>query len=174
MRGTLAFALAALISMLASSFFSSVASADPRELIGQPAPSLRARPLDSDAEVGLSSYRGRVVLLAFVASWCPACRRLSPELEALYEAHRAQGFEVIGVSHEPRDRLRAHVARRPRAFPILQCTGRTAVRYQAVGLPTLFLVDRRGRIRATYQGASDDTVARLRRDVARLVEATPE
>ena len=161
---TVALGLAALTLALAS-----VASADPHELIGQPAPSLRARPLDSDGEVGLSSYRGRVVLLAFVASWCPACRRISPELEALYETHRAEGLEVIGVSHEPRDRLRAHVERQPRAFPIFQCTGSTAVRYQADGLPSLFLVDRGGRVRATYQGASDETVARLRRDVVRLL-----
>lgn len=66
------------------------------------------------------------------------------------------------------DLLRAHGADAPRTFRTLQCTGRTARRYFATGLPTLVLVDRRGVVRAAYQGATRDVVLRLRRDVATL------
>jgi len=73
------------------------------------------------------------------------------------------------MTHEPRDRIRAHVTRQEPAIPWLQCTGRTALRYGADGLPTLVLIDRRGVVRAVYQGATDDIVGRLRRAVQVLL-----
>ncbi len=147
---------------------SSVALADPDELVGQPAPEIRARALDSDRELTLREYRGRVVVLAFVATWCRACRSMAPELEAVRSAHRS-GVEVIALSHEARDRLRAYTSATPRSYPTVQCTGRTARRYHATGLPTIVVVDREGIVRAAYQGATPDVIRRLRSDVARLV-----
>lgn len=138
-------------------------------LVGRAAPPIRARPLDSDEELGLDRYRGRVVLLAFVATWCAACRRIAPELDALATRHRERGLEVLALSHEPRARIRAHVAARPRRHPVLQCTGRTAVRYGADALPTLVLVDRQGVVRAAHQGASGEVVARLRASLESLL-----
>ncbi len=145
----------------------SVARADVRELIGQPAPDIRARPLDSDRAIELDDYRGRVVVLAFVATWCTACPHMAPELDALATAHEEEGLTILALSHEPRDRIRER--EEPRSYPIVQCTGHTAVSYQATGLPTLVVIDRGGVVRAAYQGATPDVVRRLRRDVARLL-----
>ena len=60
----------------------SIANAGPTELIGSVAPDIRARPLEDDGEVGLDAYRGREVVLAFVAKSCGACRRAAPEVGA--------------------------------------------------------------------------------------------
>lgn len=159
---------AAVLALVLAS--SSVAHADPSELVGQRAPEIRARALDTDGEVRLESYRGRVVLLAFVATWCRACRSMAPELEALRAAH-PESLEVIALSHEARDRLRAYTAGTPRSYPTVQCTGRTARRYHATGLPTIVIVDRAGVVRAAYQGATPDVVRAVRRDVSSLVGA---
>ncbi|MCA9608178.1 MAG: TlpA family protein disulfide reductase [Myxococcales bacterium] len=147
----------------------SVAQAGPTELIGAMAPAIRARPLENDHAIELEAYRGRVVVLAFVATWCGACRRMAPTLDALQREHQAAGLTVLGLTHEPRDRIRAHVARREPQIPWLQCTGHTAVEYGADALPTLVVIDRQGRVRAAYQGATDDVVHRLRRSVAALL-----
>ncbi|MBX3275000.1 MAG: TlpA family protein disulfide reductase [Sandaracinaceae bacterium] len=158
----------ALAAALAAGI-ASVAAASPADLVGQPAPPIRARPLDGDREVGLEEYRGRVVLLAFVATWCGACRQLAPELDALAAEHQARGLVVVGLTREPRERIRAHVAAHAIAIPWMQCTGRTAASYDARGLPTLVLVDRAGRVRAAHQGATPGVAARLRRDVAAIL-----
>lgn len=148
---------------------SRVAVADVAELVGNPAPAIRARPVNSDGEVSLHDYRGRVVLLAFVATWCGSCRRLAPTLDALRREHGAAGLEVVALSHEPRRRIRDHVREQTPGIPWLQCTGRTAVSYQADALPTLVLVNRRGEVHAAYQGGGGDVQTRLRRDVAALM-----
>jgi len=123
----------------------------------------------NDREVNLDAYRGRVVVLAFVATWCGACRRMAPHLDALLEEHQADDFAILALSHESRTRIRAHVAEQNPTVPWLQCTGRTAVRYRADGLPTLVVIDRDGQIRAAYQGAAGGVVERLRRAVSALL-----
>ncbi|MGE3631412.1 MAG: TlpA family protein disulfide reductase [Sandaracinaceae bacterium] len=144
------------------------ARGDAFELVGRPAPALRARALDADDEIDLSRYRGRVVLLAFVASWCGSCRRFAPTLDAIARVHADDELSVVAVSHEARERLRAHVSATPRAYPTLQCTPRTALAYGADALPTLVLVDREGRVQRALQRASIDA-ASLRRDIAALL-----
>ncbi len=163
MRRSLPFVLALCV------LGASVVRADPSEWVGEMAPPIRARPLETDQEVGLEAYRGRVVVLAFVATWCGACRRIAPSLDALYEERRGDGLIILALSHEARGRVRAHVAEHEPAIPWLQCTGRTAVRYGADGLPTLVVIDRGGRVRAVYQGATGEIVERLRRVVGSLL-----
>ena len=151
------------LSALGCLLLAATTSADPVGLVGAPAPEIRARPLDGDRPIGLDDYRGEVVLVAFVATWCRACRRIAPELDELLARHRAEGLRIVAMTHEPRNRIRAHVAELDPAVPWLQCTGRTALRYGADGLPTLVLIDRAGVVRAAYQGANRRVVARLRR-----------
>nr|MDQ3037551.1 redoxin domain-containing protein [Myxococcota bacterium] len=76
-----AWAFAVCVALAAAAVIaSSAALAQPRSLIGLPAPAFRARPLEGGGEVTLASMRGSVVLLAFVASWCGACREVEPQL----------------------------------------------------------------------------------------------
>ncbi len=160
---------AAPFAIVLALLVASVAHAGPTELIGAPAPEVRARALEDEREIGLDAYRGRVVVLAFVATWCGACRRMAPTLDALQREHEAAGLTVLGLTHERRDRIRAHVAQRAPQIPWLQCTGSTAVRYGATALPTLVVVGRDGRVRAAYQGGTDDIAERLRRAVRALL-----
>jgi peroxiredoxin len=48
--------------------------------------------------VQLSSFRGKVVMIDFWASWCGPCRQENPNVVKLYQQYHAKGFEIIGVS----------------------------------------------------------------------------
>lgn len=48
--------------------------------------------------VALSSFKGKVVLVDFWASWCGPCRQENPNVVNLYKQYHGKGFEILGVS----------------------------------------------------------------------------
>ena len=108
--------------------------------------------LDMDEEsYTLSSYRGKVVMINFWATWCPPCRREMPSLERLYSKLKDQGFMVIAVNQfEDPDLVFEFTGRlslEP-TFPILfDRDSRVAEQFGVKGLPTTYLLDKEGRIR---------------------------
>src|SRR3990172_7508384 len=51
-----------------------------------------------DVPIALSSFRGKVVLIDFWASWCKPCRIENPNVVRLYNKYHDKGFEIYGVS----------------------------------------------------------------------------
>jgi peroxiredoxin len=46
----------------------------------------------------LASWRGKVVLLNFWATWCPPCRREIPLFIDLQRRYEQQGLQIVGIS----------------------------------------------------------------------------
>jgi thiol-disulfide isomerase/thioredoxin len=46
------------------------------------------------------SWKGKVILVDFWATWCPPCRAALPRLAKLYAGDHANGFEIVGVSND--------------------------------------------------------------------------
>jgi len=52
----------------------------------------------NDNNRSLSDYKGKLVLVAFWASWCPYCKEENPVLVMLHNAYQHNGFEILAVS----------------------------------------------------------------------------
>jgi len=48
--------------------------------------------------IRLSDYYGHYLLLDFWASWCPPCRKESPNLVKIYNKYKGKGFHIFAVS----------------------------------------------------------------------------
>ena len=65
--------------------------------IGSLAPEISLQSPEGDL-IKLSSFKGKVVLIDFWASWCSPCRRDNPHNVKLYEKYKDKGFEIFAVS----------------------------------------------------------------------------
>jgi peroxiredoxin len=68
-----------------------------RVAIGAPAPEI-SLPDTNGTIVTLSSFRGKVVLIDFWASWCEPCRESLPNIVKLYNKYKDKNFTILSVS----------------------------------------------------------------------------
>jgi peroxiredoxin len=118
-------------------------------LLGKPAPDVQPKVLSGPALPSLSGLRGEVVLLDFFASWCGPCMRSVPALNALAERLSPRGLRVIGISAEAEATIERTRREHRMAYTVAMDVGEQAARaYRIHAFPTLFVVDRKGVVRA--------------------------
>ena len=112
----------------------------------------------SGREVSLSSYRGKVLLVDFWATWCGPCEAAIPHLMKLQERYRDQGVTVLGIALDVGGAkvVTPYVEERKVNYPILLGDESTARAFGGIpGVPTSFIIDRSGRIVHRYVGLVD-------------------
>ena len=105
----------------------------------------------------LEQYRGKVVLLDFWATWCHGCKEEIPWFVEFSRKYSAQGLTVVGVSldEEGWKVVRPFLGSAHIPYSIILGDDATAKKYAIANMPDTFLIDRRGRIAATYVGLVD-------------------
>ncbi len=145
-------------------------------MVGRPVPAAVLRLYDSNApratDVPIASFKGKVVLLDFWASWCGPCRRTVPEIQALHARFAHQGLRTFGVSVEAsggeqdRRELGAHVSLGA-GYPMAADIDGTLQRFFNVRvIPTVVLVDKSGVVR--FVGSVQE-VSDLEGEIAKLL-----
>lgn len=92
----------------------------------------------------------------FFASWCTPCKVESPALEATYRKYQSRGIVFLGVDiqqdtwDDARDFLEAFGVSYP---AVRDVNGEIARKYQLLGLPTTYFIDKEGIVRAKVVGA---------------------
>ena len=110
--------------------------------------------------LSLSTYRGKVVLLDFWATWCDPCREETPHFVELQHRYGDRGLQIIGISMDDGpEPVRAFYEQFHMNYPVVMGNAKTGELYGGVlGLPITFLIGRDGRIYAKHIGATDAAV----------------
>lgn len=107
------------------------------------------------AQVKLSDYKGKVVLVNFWATWCGPCKVEVPWFVELEKKYQDRGFAVLGVSMDD-GRLqvvRTFMEEHKVNYRVAIGTDQVARLYGGVdSLPTTFIIDRDGRIASAHIG----------------------
>ena len=151
-------------------------------LIGTAAPEIKVE-RGYGKFAGLSSLKGKVVLVDFFAHWCGPCKAAFPDMEKLYSDFHDKGLEIVGYTtyygYFGKERGLAPDAEFAKMdgfikdfklpWPI-QFGDRSAFEnYGVTGIPHVAVIDRTGKVRDLHIGYSPESFAPFRAEVEKLL-----
>jgi peroxiredoxin/outer membrane lipoprotein-sorting protein len=143
----------------------------PSPLVGKKAPDFTLSGLKERSSIRLSDYAGKVVMLEFWTTDCPACLMEMPALQKMYEEYKGQGFVLVGVNDREASRTAADfMDRRKFTFPVaLDTSSRVGSLYRVTGRPTLVVIDKKGMVRNVHVGYAPGLERRFEKELKRLL-----
>jgi cytochrome c-type biogenesis protein len=135
--------------------------------------------VDLDANyVKLSDYKGKIIFLNFWATWCPPCREEMPFMQEIYDEYKDQDVVILAVnstsvelrggtdSQKAESQTREFIKKQGYTFPVLLDKQDEAWSiYMQRGIPTNYIIDKKGIIRYGFSGAFQN-----KEQMAQLIE----
>ena len=122
-------------------------------LVGQPAPDFAVTTFDGK-KLSLADFKDQVLVVNFWATWCGPCKKELPLLDRYFAIQQSHGLRVVAVTTEDSAPLKAL---KPLAatvsFPMARAM--RGPYHVMTGVPTYYVIDRRGILRYAKAGAFD-------------------
>lgn len=159
-----------LIQLLLASAFVWLNHLSTNNLVGKKAVEFTL-PEVNGGEVALQSFRGKVVLLNFWATWCGPCREELPELGRVQEKFRKRGLAVVAVTVDNElENIRGFLKKYELKLQALwDRRKKVADAYKIEMMPSSYLIDRNGVIRFVHRGYSPEELKRLEAEIDEML-----
>ncbi|HBL44382.1 MAG TPA: thioredoxin, partial [Planctomycetaceae bacterium] len=101
--------------------------------------------------IDVKQYRGKALLVIFWSSWCKPCTEDLPQIQELYNKYHSQGFDVLGINLDATpEQAEAYIKQHKIAWSHIHeeggLEGAPARDFGVISLPTMFLVDKTGKV----------------------------
>jgi len=121
--------------------------------------------------VKMSAMQGKVVLVDFWASWCEPCKKELPILGKIAPRLRARGIEIVTINVDESksnamEFIRAHQLQQ--LTTVLDSDKSLVGKYEPPSMPTSFVVDKSGIVRALNAGFEVGDEAKIEKQLANL------
>ena len=149
--------IALILTLIAQQHVAGVSEA----LVGKPAPPVSLELVDGK-HFDLAQQRGKVVFLAFWATWCEPCRREIPRLIAAEGNHK--DLVVVGVSSESRAEVLQFLKQERFDYFAsgIDTDGKVSKAYGVYVVQRLFVIDQRGIVVKMIRGVpGEGTIQRV-------------
>ncbi len=122
--------------------------------------------------IDLASFKGKVVLVNFWATWCEPCRDEMPSLNRLHRQLNDKNFRILAVNiGEGKPRIKQFLERIPVDFTVLRDADFEVMKAWRVRiLPATFLVDKSGMLRFQLVGDANWDDPKMRAPILELLK----
>ena len=140
--------------------------------VGAPFPALETFSLEGT----LPERAGRVVMVDFWATWCAPCKASFPAYSVMQKEFGERGFTLVAVSVDKKSEEYAEFLKKfaPGFVTVRDAKQKLVNEVKVPGMPTCYLIDRKGVLRAIHSGYHGDaSVRELREEITKLLEEKP-